>query len=389
MMRHENASRSLASSHRWTIGPRAFSIALVTVISLGSCNHVRDAIDYGRGPFDEERAGESVDALEGVPESSWATTLADGVPAQSDILFVANKRGDTVTRIDLASGRATVTQPACTNPHELALAPDGKHVALGCYGGTRVDIFASDTLARVASIDLGAQARPHGLVWHENGDLFATAEGRASIVRIADPLGPARLTEFSTGKEGSHMLAVAPDARTAWTTDLGSKTVTRIDLSGSAAPISVTVGEEPEGIALTPDGGTLWVSARGSDQAFALDPDNLAILETLSTGDFPLRLAMRPQGDVAITSNLVDGTLSVIDVAEAEIIRTISVSPRDKAQERFQVTILWSADGQRIYVAETGSDTIAEIDYESGSVLRRLKAGAGGDGLAILRGDKR
>jgi YVTN family beta-propeller protein len=180
------------------------------------------------------------------------------------------------------------------------------------------------------------------------------------------------------------MLAVSADAKTAWTTDLGSRTVTRIDLVTRRAPFSVTVGEEPEGIALTPDGGALWVSARGSNQAFALDPVTMKVRETVATGRFPLRIAIRPQGDVAVTSDLMDGSLSVIDLDGAEVIRTIRVSGPEAAQDRFQVTILWSDDGRRIYVAETASDTIAEVDYASGTVLRRLAAGEGGDGLAIL-----
>ena len=180
------------------------------------------------------------------------------------------------------------------------------------------------------------------------------------------------------------MLAVSPDARTAWTTDLGSRTVTRLDLVTRRAPLSVTVGEEPEGISLSPDGTDLWVSARGSNQAFALDPQTMEVRSTVATGRFPLRIAVRPQGDVAITSDLQDGSLSVIDTASAKVIRTITVSGPADAEARFQVTILWSADGKRIYVAETASDTVAEVDYAGGTVLRRLKVGEGGDGMAIL-----
>ncbi|QIQ85874.1 YncE family protein [Erythrobacter sp.] len=317
------------------------------------------------------------------PENRPVSTSAADQPARS--LFVAAKRGNTLSKIDLATGEEVQRKPSCTNPHELATSPDGRHVALACYGGTSVDIFAVDTLDKVASIDLGENARPHGIVWHENGDIYATAEGRRSIFRIARPLAAEpQLLEFSTAKDGSHMLAVAPDGNTAWTTDLGSRTVTRVALKARMAPLSMTVGEEPEGIALAPDGRTLWVSARGSNEVFALDSDTMEVRETVETGRFPLRIAIRPQGDVAVTSDLMDGSLSVIDLAEAEVIRTIPVSGPETAQDRFQVTILWSDDGRRIYVAETASDTIAEVDYASGTVLRRLTAGEGGDGLAIL-----
>lgn len=300
-------------------------------------------------------------------------------------LFVAAKRGNTLSKIDLASGKEVLRLPSCTNPHELATSPDGQHVALACYGGTSVDIFRTDSLARVGTIDLGENARPHGIVWHANGSLYVTAEGRRSIFWLRNPLAETReVFEFATGKDGSHMLAVSPDARTAWTTDLGSRTVTRIDLITRRAPLSVTVGEEPEGIALSPDGKTLWVSARGSDQAFALDPVTMKVRETIATGRFPLRIAVRPQGDVAVTSDLADGSLSVIDTASAKVIRTIPVSSPAEAQARVQVTILWSGEGAKIYVAETASDTVAEVDYASGTVLRRLKVGEGGDGMAIL-----
>jgi DNA-binding beta-propeller fold protein YncE len=305
-------------------------------------------------------------------------------PNSAGSLFVANKRGDSLSKLDLAGGTEIRRIDACRNPHELAVSPDQLHVALACYGGTSVDVFRTADLALVTSIDLGENARPHGIVWHANGDLYATAEGRRSIFWVRDPLGEAELFEYGTGQEGSHMLAVAPDARHAWTTDLGSKTVTRLDLITRRAPLSRELGVEPEGIALSPDGHTLWVSARGSDKAFALDPQSLEVRREVATGDFPLRLAIRPQGDVAVTSDLADGALTVIDTATGERLRTIPVSSRQEAQERLQVTILWSRDGERIYVAETGTDTIAEIDFASGRVLRRLTAGQGGDGLAII-----
>jgi DNA-binding beta-propeller fold protein YncE len=315
-----------------------------------------------------------VDAPKGGSAGSAAPTL-----------FVAAKRGNTLAKVDLASGEELLRRPSCTNPHELATSPDGRHVALACYGGTSVDIFLTDTLERVETIDLGANARPHGIVWHRGGDIFVTAEGRRSIFRIRAPLtGASALEEHGTGKDGSHMVAVSPDAATAWTTDLGSRSVTRVDLAAGRPPLSVTVGEEPEGIALAPDGTTLWVSARGSDQAFALDPQTMVVRHKVETGRFPLRIAVRPQGDVAVTSDLADGSLSVIDTVTARVIRTIAVSSPAEAQARFQVTILWSADGKRIYVAETASNTVAEVDYASGAVLRRLAGGEGGDGLAIL-----
>ena len=318
-----------------------------------------------------------------VPVAEEAPTHSASTGA-SGALFVAGKFQNRLAKVDLASGAQILSVESCANPHELATSPDDAHVALACYGGQTVDIFRTSDLGRVTSIDLGENARPHGIVWHANGDLYATAEGRQSIFWIRTPLGKAETFEYATGKRGSHMLAVAPSGNHAWTTDLGSKTVTRIDLKTRRAPLSVEVGEEPEGIALSPDGETLWVSARGSDKAFALDPQSMAIRQEVATGDFPLRIAIRPQGDFAVTSDLADGGLTVIDLASGKAVRSISVSSRDEAEAKTQVTILWSPDGERIYVAETMANTIAEVDFASGKVLRRLPGEGGGDGMAVI-----
>ena len=319
------------------------------------------------------------------PVTGGESRVADpATAAPGGALFVAGKFGNTLAKVDLASGKQVAIVDSCANPHELATSPDDRHVALACYGGTTVDIFRTSDLAKVASIDLGEKARPHGIVWHANGDLYATAEGRRSIFWIRAPLGKAEAFEFATGQAGTHMLVVAPDARHAWTTDLGSRTVSFVDLLTRRAPRSVEVGEEPEGISLSPDGKTLWVSARRSNAAYALDPATLEVRQQVATGAFPLRIAVRPQGDFAATSDLADGSLTIIDTNSGKVARTIAVSSPAEAEARQQVTILWSPDGKRIYVAETASDTIAEVDFATGIVLRRLPGGDGGDGLAII-----
>ena len=74
-------------------------------------------------------------------------------------LFVAGKFGNTLARIDLATGRETARVDSCANPHELATASDGEHVALACYGGTTLDIFRTADLAKVRSIEQCTPAR--------------------------------------------------------------------------------------------------------------------------------------------------------------------------------------------------------------------------------------
>ena len=80
------------------------------------------------------------------------------------------------------------------------------------------------------------------------------------------------------------------------------------------------------------------------------------------------------------TSNLADGSISFINIDTKKVERTIRVSG---TKETGQVTLLFSADGSRLYAAETAINKIAEINVKSGELIGRLSAGSQGDGLAI------
>ncbi|RJY08798.1 YncE family protein [Aurantiacibacter aquimixticola] len=132
---------------------------------------------------------------------------------------------------------------------------------------------------------------------------------------------------------------------------------------------------------MSPDGSQLWVSSNRDNVAYRLDPDTLEVRAEVPTGKVPIRLAMHPGGDYVVSSNYGSGDLTVIDTSTDTVERTIPVSG---SSEVAQVTLVFSEDGTRLYAAETATDTIAEVDFASGEVLRRLPTGPGDDGLAVI-----
>ena len=90
---------------------------------------------------------------------------------------------------------------------------------------------------------------------------------------------------------------------------------------------------------------------------------------------------MHPSGEWLVSSNFGNGGLTVIDTASGEVVRSIPVSG---SQDAVQVTLVFSADGNRLYAAETRANTVAEVDFASGKVIRRFGTGEGGDGLAVV-----
>jgi YVTN family beta-propeller protein len=301
-----------------------------------------------------------------------------GGPGVTGTLLIGNKGENTLSFVDLATGRELGRAETGRMPHEIAISPDRAQAAVVAYGARAIDIFDIATRTRLRTIDLSPNDGPHGLVWLADGRILATTE-RSQSLTIVDTRNGDRVSAIPTGQQGTHMVAVTPDARRAFTANIAAGTVSVLDLAAGTKLRDIPVGGRPEGIALTPDGRTLWVGDLQGARVQAFDAASYARLAEVTVGPVPIRVVASPDGRWIVTSNYGDGTLTVIDARRNAVARTITVSGEQAA---VQVTILFSADGRRIYAAETGRNAVAEIDLESGRVLRRLAAGANGDGLA-------
>ena len=299
--------------------------------------------------------------------------------AKGPVLLVGNKGEDTVSFIDLATGQELGRSPTGKAPHEIAISPDGTQAAVVAYGGKSIDLFDVATRAKLKTIDLSPNEGPHGIAWMSDGRIVVTTE-RSQSVAVVDPVAGKLLSSIKTGQQGTHMVAVTSDRTTAYTANIGSGTVSVIDLQAGRKLRDIPVGGRPEGIALSRDELVLWVGDLEGSRVQAFDIATYEKLTEVKTGGVPIRVAASPDGRWIVTSNLGAGGLTVIDQASRKKVRDVPVSG---GQEAGQVTILFSRDGKRIYAAETGANVVAEVALATGQVLRRLAAGKNGDGLAI------
>ena len=295
------------------------------------------------------------------------------------VLLVGNKGENSVSFVDLGSGKELGRAVTGDMPHEIAISPDGRQAAVVAYGGRSVDIFDVASRSRLKTIDLLPNRGPHGIVWLKNGRLVITTE-RSRSLTIADPDKGIVTATIKTDQDGTHMVAVSRTGGLAYTANIASGTVSVIDLTAQRKLRDIPVGGKPEGIALSNDDRILWIADLDAPRVQAFDARTFRKLGEVVTGKTPIRVAASPDGRWIVTSNLGSGSLTMIDAKTRRRVREIMVSGRAEAG---QVTILFARNGRRLYAAETGRDTVAEIDLESGKILRRLPAGKNGDGLAI------
>lgn len=301
--------------------------------------------------------------------------------ADGAVLLIGNKGEDTVSFVDLATGKELGRSPTGKAPHEIAISPDGKQAAVVAYGGKSIDLFDVATRARLKTIDLTPNEGPHGIAWLKDGRIVVTTE-RSQSVAVVDPVAGKVSASVKTDQQGTHMVAVTADGTTAYAANIAAGTVTVLDLAKGKKLRDIAVGGRPEGIALSKDELVLWVGDLEGSRVQAFDTDTFDRLAEVKTGAVPIRVAASPDGRWIVTSNLGAGSLTMIDAGTRQAVREV---PLSGSQQAGQVTILFSEDGKLLYAAETGANAVAEVELSSGKVLRRLPAGKNGDGLAIAR----
>jgi YVTN family beta-propeller protein len=328
----------------------------------------------------------------------WMASFAKG----ADWLIILNKSDGTASILDARTGVTRATVPVGKTPHEAEVLTDGKLVAVSNYGtreeaGRTITFVDLDKGSPAGTVVLPEGARPHGLKALSDGRLLVTAEGLKELM-VVEPKARKVAARIPTAQETSHMVVASADATRAYVANIGSGSVTVVDLSAGRVVKSIPTGEGAEGIALTPNGAEVWVVNRAADTVSILDTKTLEISASLKVPQFPIRVKITPDGKRALVSCARSGDVAVIDVSTRKEIKRISIDreavPGSDARlfsDRFgkspvPVGLLIAPDGKRAWVASTNADVVSAIDLDALAVVGRLTAGKEPDGLAGVFG---
>ena len=296
-------------------------------------------------------------------------------------LLVLNKEDANLAIVDPASGSVLGKVPVGSGPHELVVSTDGKYAFASNYGSgpapgqtiSMIDIASQKELRR---IDLAPLQRPHGLAFAA-GKLYFTAEANKKIGRY-DPAANQVDWEFETGQAGTHMVLPTRDARTLFTSNIGSDNISAIEqgAGGAWTQTLIAVGKGPEGIDLSPDGKTVWSAHSRDGGVSMIDAATKKVVQTIPLGTKRSnRIKLTRDGKLALVSDLDAGDLVVVDVATRKEIKRLALGKSPEG-------ILIPPAGDIAYVAVNGDNHVAAIDLKTWHVTKKIQTGAGPDGLA-------
>jgi YVTN family beta-propeller protein len=315
--------------------------------------------------------------------------------AWSATLVVANKAEATVSLIDLDDGRVAATLATGDGPHEVDVSADGRFALVTNYGsggqsGNSLALIDVVNAEVVKTIDLGEYKAPHGVEWVDDGRAAVTVEDNQALVVVDIEKGEI-VQAIGTDQQVSHMVALGPDGRRAYTANIGSGSISVLNLASGERVRNVVTGNGAEGVAVS-SLGHVWVTNRAADTVTVLDGETYTTLKEIASPGFPIRATATPKGQVLVTRARA-GELVVYDAGTFSEIRTVAFDIDSLGAEgrlfgdRFgdssvPIGVIVDETGEHAYVAHANADVITEVDLSSGDVVRLLRAGREPDGMA-------
>ncbi len=303
------------------------------------------------------------------------TVLKLPLPApQSAALVVAHSGADEVAVLDAASLSEQARAATGANPHEVAIAPDGRHAYVADARATTVTVIDLVNGAPAATFELGAGMGPHDLAVSADGSLLWVACAPARTVLELDTTTGEILRRYDVGADGAWMLAVSPDERTLVTANLEGAGATLLDRSTGERRI-VSLDSSMIGVAVRPDGREIWLTSMTTNTVIVLDAasgDEVARFP--SGGELPVRVKFTPDGQ-ALVVNAGTREITVFDAERRTPVARIPTPHEPKV-------LAVSPDGRHAAVSHPDADRLSIVDISARRVIRTIETGATPDGVA-------
>jgi YVTN family beta-propeller protein len=311
--------------------------------------------------------------------SALASTAFAQVPGLTGTLVVTNKSPSTATVIDVATGRTLATIPTGAGPHEIALSRDGRLAIVTDYSGqpgrtlTAIDVVGGRVLR---TIDLGTYTRPHGVLFLPGDSLVAVTSETSRNVVVVNVFDGSIRKAIETQGNGSHMVGVTADGTLAYTGNMGSHTVSELDLRTGKFTRSWPVPTTPEAINVTPDGKEVWVGSNATGKVSVIDVASGAVTTAAEGVRWPYRVLFTPDVNTVLLPDLRGEELRFLDRATRRELSRLSF-PGGGPQG---ITI--TPDGRYAFQSLSAQGRVAIIDMLNRTVVGHLAAGETPDGIA-------
>ena len=319
-------------------------------------------------------------SIRSVAAGLCATALSLPAQTPAGTLIVTNKSPATATLIDVASGRTLATLPTGNGPHEVVAARNGSLAVVSDYGaqtpGSTLTVIDLGALAVARTIALGEYRRPHGLVFLPGDTLVAVTSETNGAVLLVDVVRGAIVRTVRTEQAGSHMVGVRADGVMGYTGNIGSNSVSELDLAQGRYVRRWDVPPQPEAINVTPDGREVWVGSNATGKVSVVDVKTGTVTTAAEGFSWPYRVLFTPDASLVLMPDYRGETLRFVERATRRELGRLTLTGAGPQG------ITLTPDARYAFLSLSAQGRVAIVDVARREVVGHVAAGDTPDGVA-------
>ncbi|WP_450164174.1 beta-N-acetylglucosaminidase domain-containing protein [Streptomyces albicerus] len=284
----------------------------------------------------------------------------------SERALTANFSGASISSVDLSTGTSTEIAVG-KNPGEVVVGADGRTAYAANQGSDSVSVIDVPTGKVTATIAVGDV--PAGLALTPDGRTLWVADYSDDAVQPVDLATGTAGAKVAVG-DGPENMAITPDGSTLYVANIRDSTVTPVSLATGKAGTAVPVGPNPFNVVAAPDGKTVYVSNSGGSTVTPIDTSTNDTRPTLLvTGQQAYGLALSPDGRTLWVSASTGDRVTPVDTVTG-----VPGTPITVGRSAFDVTLNWN--GTTAYVTTADAGELVPVTTATGTVGNSLKTGA-------------
>jgi DNA-binding beta-propeller fold protein YncE len=331
--------------------------------------------DYLGRPLAESRAPEAGVVLYicAVPTMTKGGTIANigivarDAPTKSAGLVVVEQGAGRVSMIDPGTGATRGSVKIGTDPHEVALSPDGRLAYVSNFGlsdkdravgipGDSVSVVDLSTFTEVRRLSTLPHKAPHGVKLRPGSDeLFVNVEV-GDVMLVFNPTSGQLLRQFPVPEE-THNFIFSPDGQSLFLM-AANNGVFRVEPASGAIKARYTSASAIRGLTWTTDGSQLLAS--GKNELLFLNPTDLTVTRRITDLGVGLILysTMTPDGARIFAPAPLDQKVLVIDVASGKPIATFATG-------KDPIAVHIAPDRRSAFVCNASDDHLSRVDLQT------------------------
>lgn len=282
------------------------------------------------------------------PLSDPATPAVGEVWVDTQFELTANKdKPGTATAIDGATWdprrKVALPQIEMNNPHNMWTDRSQRLIYQTQWFDSKLTVFNRQTGALVRNISVG-EAPAHVMTRVDTDQLHVTingAERTDSVVELS-PLARSVERRINIGRGNPHAHWMGHDGQTMVTPNAFTADSTIFDFGQNAITAIAPVGSHPIATGMMPDSSKDYVANLLDSTITVIDVQTGAVLNTINllanydpitgqitgpVGGLPIQTPVSPNGRYMVTANTLTGTILVIDTATDSIVTMLPCDP--------------------------------------------------------------